>query len=62
METIFWAYITTNKSGHDRREYFEQEKSLKDFHEWLKHWTNKITEQQGTEAIVQNMGIIEKKI
>lgn len=62
METIFWAYITTNKSTHDRREYFKQQKSLRDFFDWIGYWVKQIEEQEGTSPVVENMGVIEKKI
>ncbi len=62
METIFWAYFNTGKSRHDRREYFKQEMSLSDFMQWLKIHREAIEEKEGTYALVENMGVIEKKI
>jgi len=62
METIFWAYFNTDNSRHDRREYFKQEMSLDDFNKWLNIHRKSIEEKQGTIALVENMGFIEKKI
>lgn len=38
-ETLFFATFTsvvgTQIHNHDRREYFQSEKTLKEFHDWL---------------------------
>tara|TARA_A100000171_G_C2096658_1_gene127448 strand:+ start:162 stop:356 length:195 start_codon:yes stop_codon:yes gene_type:complete len=61
-ETIFWAYLLRGQTRHDRREYFEEQKSLQDFHQWLELIRFEIEKTEGHGVVIQNMGLITNKI
>ena len=61
-ETIFWAYLLRGQTRHDRREYFEEPKTLNDFHQWLEKIRLQIEDVEGNGVVIQNMGVIINKI
>lgn len=62
METTFYCLLDTGSSKHDKTEYFEQHKTLKEFQDWILSFRLYIKKETGKESVVLNMDVLRNKI
>lgn len=58
IETMFFAVFHSSTMRHDRREYFSNTKTLKDFHDWLEKQRNNIEKDLGSPTLIENIQYI----
>lgn len=61
METIFIAYFEGGESKHDRIAHFEEERSLRDFFNWIEQTRKDIEKKNGFPIVLVASSLIEKK-
>lgn len=59
-ETIFFVTFESGNKKHDRREYFDCDKTLREFHFWIEKMRDRLEADYKTDYVLTYMNMLQK--